>query len=98
MLLLVTGQGIPPVVQAPVPGVATCRGLSGCLGPPVGHGFPGPVQRFVMPCGLDEQPAGMGIPGLRDPSNGSGGPRGVFAGHQATIGRDGAAREPVPVV
>lgn len=50
-----------------------------------------------MPCGLDEQPAGMGIPGLRDPSQGPGGPRGMLAGHQAKIGRDGATGEPVPV-
>lgn len=51
----------------------------------------------MMPGGLDQHAAGMGVSGLGDPALGPGSTGGVLGGDQTQIGADGAAGEAGPV-
>ena len=59
-----TGTEMP----APVAGIAAGSDRCGCQGPPVVHGLSGRVAGLVVPGGLDQQPAGVLVTGLGDPT------------------------------
>src|SRR5687767_13914576 len=66
-LLLAVVEDLPAVVQPAVALMATRAGGRGCLLPPGPHRRPGfAVVASVVPGGLDQQPAGVGVPGLGD--------------------------------
>src|SRR4051794_1366891 len=82
-LLLPRVEGLPSLVQPPVTFVAADPGLGRGLVPPVPHHLAGcAVGLGVVPGRLDQQPAGMGIAGLRDRPLRPGTARGVFGRHQ----------------
>src|SRR5690606_33704659 len=56
----------PAGVQSPVAGIASCPGCWGCQALSAGQAHPDPVGGSVMPGGLDQQPAGVGVAGLGD--------------------------------
>jgi len=90
-------KGEPAFVEAPVGEVRAGGYRPGCVGPPAEHGVPRPVGRLVVPGGLNQKPAGMGVPGLgntgQDPFLTAGG----FTGNQAEVGPKAGGVEPGPV-
>src|SRR2546421_195254 len=92
------GQGAPAVVQATVGGLAAGAYRRGQCGPAGGEGLAGCTQWFlVMPGGLDQQAAGVGVTGLGDRTLAAAGAARGLAGDQAEVGADAGAGEPVPV-
>ncbi len=82
----------PAGVQAVIGGMPASPGHRGSSIPAAPQITAGPIRGAVMPGGLDQQPAGMGIAGLGHSTLGAGGPRGGLGGHQPQVGADRAAR------
>ena len=73
------------------------RAAAGALVPTGPHGEPGTVGLAVVPGRLDQQPAGVGVPGLGDRALGALPAGGGLGGHQPEVGTDGGSGEPMPV-
>ena len=87
----------PSWVQAPVAGVGAGHDWCWRQGPAVEHGPAGCVAGLVVPRRLDQQPAGVAVPGLGDPALGAFVAAGVLGGHQPEVGADARAAQAVPV-
>jgi len=87
----------PALVEALVAQVGTGNDRAGCVVPAPQHGVPWPVGRLVVPGGLDQQPTGMGVTGLRDRGHHPPLAAGCLAGGQAEERANAARIEPGPV-
>ena len=74
-------------------GLCSLRGS----GPALTQIASGAIRCAVMPGRLHQQPAGMSITGLGDPTLDPTGPRGVLTGHQTQVGADRTSRQPTPI-
>ena len=84
-------------MQPVIPLMTAGPGRRRRLVPPGPQGQAGPVRLAVVPGRLDQQPAGVGVPGLGDRPLGAFRTRGALGGHQPQVGADAAAGEPLPV-
>lgn len=84
-------------MQPPVGGLATGPRGRGCHVPAAPHHRSWPIRGAVVPGGFDQQPSGVPVTGLGHCSLSSAGAGGVFRGHQAQVGADRAASQPMPV-
>ena len=88
----------PAGVQALVAGMRARAGRGRCLVPAaLQHHAGSTVGGAVVPGGLDQQPAHVRVAGLGDRPLRPALPGGMLAGHQAEVGADAGAGEPVPV-
>lgn len=76
------------MVQAQVPGITAGSDRGGSRGPAGEQGPPGPIGGLVVPSGLDEQPPGVGVAGLRDRTQGPRAPGGVLRWRQSEEARN----------
>jgi len=97
-VLAAFGETAPPLVEAPVTGVAASPKRQVDLGPADPKGGPrGAVGLAVMPRRFDQQPSHMGVAGLGDRTLHAGVARGLLRRHQADVGADRGSGEPRPV-
>jgi hypothetical protein len=95
--LLPCDELLPFVMQAVVAGVTAGDGGTRGGRPPGLHHRAGPVGLAVMPCGFDEQSAGVRVPRLGDRSLRACLPRRRLRWHQAEERTDRRAGESVPL-
>ena len=88
VLFAALGELHPPVVESPVAFIAADpRGCGGEF-PALAHGLAYPVLGPVVPGGLDQQPAHVGVAGLGDRPLDPGAARGMLGAHQPDEGAD----------
>ena len=92
VLLAPCGVPGPLVVQPLVAGVATDAGRGGGLVPAGLEDLAYLVLRLVVPGGLDQEPAGVGVPGLGDRALPAGLTGGVLGGDEPEVGADARRR------
>lgn len=90
-------EHLPAVMQPVVPLMAAGPRRRRRLVPAGPHRQAGPVRRAVVPRGLHQQPAGVGVPGFGDRPLGAVPAGGMLGGQEPQLGADGVTGEPVPV-